>query len=133
MAHNMIFSWQPTWITIKADGLIDGKPNDATAEWTKVDGGFLLSIPAELGARISHTSAWEILEVQTMTSALSVNTFPFGSTALADMKEIISLAAGERSPVDRLFAAKEVVAFKTDGVTDVRILVREYNANNKGS
>lgn len=133
MAYNLIFSWQPTWITIKADGQVDGKPNDATATWTKVDGGFKLDIPAELGARISHTSAWEILEIQSMTSGLIVNTFPFGSEALADMKPIITLAAGERTPVDRLFAAKESVAFKTDGPTDIRILVREYNSNNKGS
>ena len=133
MTYFAKFTWQPTWITIKADGQIDGKPNDATAAWTKVDGGFMLTIPAELGARISHDAAWEILEIQTLTSALTVHTFPFGSEALADMKEIISLVAGERSPVDRLFAAKEEVAFKTDGPTDVRILVREYNSNNKGS
>lgn len=132
MTKFLIFQWQPTWITIKSDGLIDGKPNDATAVWTKVDGGFVLTIPAELGARISHDRAWEILEIQTMTSALTVHTFPLGSEALIDMKEILSLTAGERSPVDRLFAAKEEVAFKTDGPTDIRILVREYKSHAVG-
>lgn len=133
MSNFLIFQWQPTWITIKADGQIDGKPNDSTAEWSSVDGGFMFTIPAELGARLSHGRSWEILEIQSMTSGLIVSTFPYGTSGLLDAKPILTLATGERSPVDRLFAAKEEVSFKTDGPTDIRILVREYNPNNKGS
>lgn len=130
----MLFTHQPTCITVKSDGQIDGKPNDASNVLSKLDGGcFVYTVSAELGMRLKHSRAWEILEIQNIgPSALEVHVLPLGSTALADIKKILDVPVGERMIETRQFGAHEEVAFKTvGGATEFRIYVREYMAGNE--
>jgi hypothetical protein len=133
----MLFTHQPTCIVIKSTGTIDGKPNDASTTLTKEGSCFVYTISAELGFRITHGRAWEIIEIQNAsnTQTVSVNTFPTDSVALADMREILTLGNGERDIQTRQFGANELVAFKTTGTgpTEIRIYVREYMAHQKGN
>ena len=133
----MLFTHQPTCITVKSTGTIDGKPNDASTTLTKEGNCFVYTISAELGFRITHDRAWEIIEVQELsgTQTVSLNVLPLGSVALADLREVLTVGPGARDIQTRQFGAGETVAIKTTGTgpTEFRIYVREYMAHQKGN
>jgi len=132
----MLFTHQPTCIVVKAPGLIDGKPNDASNTIVKEGNCFIYTISAELGMRLTHGRAWEIIEIQNIgATALELHVLPSGSTSVADIKKILDVPVSDRMIETRQFGANEEVAFKTTGagLTEFRIYVREYMAHQKGN
>lgn len=132
----LLFTHQPTCITVKSAGAIDGKPNDLSNTLEKVGNCFIYTVSAELGMRITHDRPWEILEIQNIgPTKLHVNVLPISSVALIDLKEILVVDPEQRFIETRQFGAGEIVAFETKGAgaTEFRIFVREYMAHQKGN